>query len=164
MKHLIAHSRNGAAIYVELVNSPAAARIAQQPHLLKLVKEVLEQTATHGADMCIEKDMGRSIGYSFVVETSEKDTVLFAQLLHDDTYTRFVKHSKPLSTQYLTIILRRDSDSAYEVRDTWIGRLCPPRPGGSDETDASRPFWANHAFIFEGQPLQLRTVTKKSPY
>ena len=39
-----------------------------------------------------------------------------------------------------------------------------PRPGSADETPESKPYWLNHALIFDNQPLQLQTLTKECPY
>jgi hypothetical protein len=164
MKHPIAHTRNGAAVYVDLVRSRAAIHIAQQPHMLGLVKELVEHMTARTVDIRMEKDMGRPIGYNAVVETSDADTILYAQLLHDDTYTRFIKNGKPDATQYLSVIMHRDDENNYELLDTWIGRLSPPRPDGENDTDSSKSYWANHAFVLDGQSVQTRTVTKVCPY
>jgi len=165
MKHPITRTRNGNAVYVDLVQSQAATHIAQQPRLFGLVREALQEITAEGPEMRIEKDMGRSIGYNFVVETTEKDTVMYAQFVRDNIYTRFVKNGKPLTTQYLTMILHRDDEDNYELHDTWVGRLSPPRPGSKDENTDSKPYWENHAFILETQQsLQLRTLTKECPY
>lgn len=164
MKHPIGQSRNGIAVHVDLIQSQAAKHIAQQPHLLNLIAEALQQTTLHGDEAVIERDMGRAVGYNFVVKTTASDTVFYAQVLRDDTYTRFVKNGKPLSTQYMSMVLRRDKDAGYELVDAWIGRLSPPRPGTADETDESKPFWESHAIILGNESLQLRTVTKVCPY
>ncbi len=164
MKHLIGQTRNGVAVRVDLIQSQAAKHISQQPHLLNLIAEALKQTTLRGADAEIEHDMGRAIGYNFVVKTTEADGVFYAQLLRDTTYTRFVKNGKPLSTQYLSMILRRNEDAEYELIDAWIGRLSPPRPGTADETAESKPYWSSHAIILGTESLQLRTVTKVCPY
>lgn len=164
MKHPVARTHNGVKVYVDLVKSQAAAHIAAQPHLLGLVKEVLQQTNVTTDEMRIEQHMGRDIGYDYVTETTDKDTVFYAQLVHQDTFIPFVKNGKPHSSPYLTIIVQRDDEGAYELYDTWVGRLSPPLPGSSEETPASRPYWANHAHVFDRQPLQLRTVTKICPY
>jgi len=165
MKHPLGHSRNDVAVQVDLIHSEAAKRIAHQPHLLGLAGEVLQKVALRGPKVVIEHDTGRTIGYSFVVPTADTDTIFYAQLLHDKTYTRFVKNGKPFSTQYLTLILHRnENDSAYELADIWIGRLSPPRPGSLDETAESKPYWAEHAYILGDQSLQVQTVTKICPY
>ncbi len=164
MKHPIGQTRNGIAVYVDLIQSQAAKHIAQQPHLLGLVAEALQQTTLRGSDAKIEHDMGRVIGYNFIVKTTDSDTIFYAQLLRDDTYTRFVKNGKPLSTQYLSMVLHLGEDGDYQLTDAWIGRLSPPRPGTADETAESKSYWASHAIILGNESLQLRTVTRACPY
>lgn len=165
MRHLIGRTRNDVAVYVDLVDSPAAVHIADQPRLLSLVKEVLERTHAKAAQIRLEQDMGRTIGYSFVVETSDSDVIVYAQLPRDgDAYARFVKNGKPTATKYLTVIMQRAEDGSYELRDTWVGRLSPPRPGSDSETTESKSFWANHAYVLDRQPMRLRTLTKVCPY
>ena len=164
MKHPITSTRNGTPVYVDLVKSQAAVHIARQPYLLGLVKELVGKVTATGQEMRIERDMGRAVGYSYVVETTEKDTIVYAQRLHDDSYTRFVKNGTPLSTNYLSIILRRDADGGYELEDAWVGRLNPPRPGSVNEVPGSKDYWTTHAFVLDGQPIQLRTITKVCPY
>jgi hypothetical protein len=166
MKHPIGHTQNGMSVYVDLIYSQAATHLAQQPYLLGLVKEALRRLIVDGPKYSIEYDMGRTIGYDFVVKTSETDIVLYAQLIKDDTYTRFVKHGKPLSTQYLTIILHQDkqNEHEYELHDIWVGHMHPPRPGSANETAKSISYWSNHAFVLDSQSLQSRTITKTCPY
>ena len=164
MKHPITQTRNGSPVYVDLIHSYAAAYVAQNPQLLGVVRELLEQVTTTSAEVRLDKNMGRVIGNNYVVETTEKDTILYAQRLRDTSYTRFVKNGSPLPTPYLSIILRRDDEGSYELHDLWIGRLNPPRPGSGNETAKSKSYWANHAFVFDGQPIQARTITKVCPY
>jgi hypothetical protein len=164
MKHSIGQTRNGVRVYVDLIKSQAAKQIAGQPQLLTLAKEMLGEISVSGTKLSIERDMGRQIGYSFIVPTTEKDTVIYARLLRDDLYTRFVKKGNPPSTNYLTMTLLQDGDNGYELSDVWIGRLNPPRPGSDNETAESKLYWSNHAFVLDSQPLQTRTVTKTCPY
>jgi hypothetical protein len=166
MKHAVGHSRNNIAIFVDLIHSNAAKHIAQQPHLLGLVQEALQAITLSDPEVSIEHDMGRPIGYNFVVSTTEKDTIIYAQLLRDDVYSRLVKNGKPLATQHLTLVLRRqgDKDTSYELLDTWIGELNPPRPGSADESAQSRPYWETHAYVLDKQQLQSSTITKVCPY
>jgi hypothetical protein len=164
MKHVITDTSNGIPVYVDLIHSQAAEHISSQPNLLGLVKEVLQQTTAKGDHVDIETDMGRGIGYSYVVTTSEKDSIVYAQLMRDDTYTRFVKNGTPLTTQFLSIQLRRAEDGSYELHDTWVGPLTPPHPGSSDETSESKPYWADHAVVLGNQRLQVRSATKVCPY
>ncbi len=164
MKHPVGRTRNGIPVYVDLIRSQAAKHIGQQPQLLALAKEMLQQVAVRSPKTSIEHDMGRPIGYSIVISTTDKDTILYGRLLRDEIYTRFVKNGKPTATQYLTATLQRDSNGHYELHDIWIGRLNPPRPGSSNETAESKPYWSSHALVLDSQPLQLQTVTKECPY
>ncbi len=164
MKHYITHTSNGTDVYVNLIGSAAAERISRSPYLLVLVKELLSGKSIAGTTYSMEWDMGRTIGNSYVVETDAKDTIVYAQRLRDNVYTRFAKNARPKPTQYLTVILKKDDEGRYELVNTWVGRLSPPRPGSDDETKDSRPYWDTHAFVYEDEPLQHRTVTKECPY
>lgn len=164
MKHPVGLTKDGAEVYVYLTAPKVGKRLAQQPHLLTLAKELLATVTLHGSEMYIEYDLQRHIGYDFVVSTTDADAVFYARLLKDDVYTRFIKNGKPTPTSFLTVILLQDDDKNYLLSDIWIGHLMPPRPGSPDETAASKPFWSTHALIMGDQPLQAQTLTKISPY
>jgi hypothetical protein len=164
VKHPIGHTHNGTPVYIDLIGSPAAKYIAQQPHLLGLAKEMLGKAEIRNSRMIIEKNMGRAIGYSRVVNTTDNDIILYGCLRKETIYTRFVKNGDPTPTPYLTATLRLDSEDNYELYDIWIGRRKPPRPGSTDETAESKPYWATHAVVFDSQPLQSQTITKVCPY
>jgi hypothetical protein len=164
MKHPITRTNNGHKVYVDLVKSEAAANISQKPHLLTLVEEALRQTNVTGEVMRIQQDMGRIIGYNYVIKTTDADPIIYARLVGDPLYTRFVKHGESRATKYLSMVLRLNEDGDYELEGTWIGRLSPPRPGGEHESAASRAYWADHAYVLEGQMIQAQTITKTCPY
>ena len=166
MTHFISYTRNNIPVFIDLIRSNAAKHVAQQPYLLTLTAEALKNITLDGrSSMSIVHDMGRPIGYDFVVETSTDDGIFYAQLVRDETYTRFIKNGKPLSTRYLTTILSIDPVGAqYNVENVWIGRLTPPRPGSAKETAKSKSYWDTHAYVFENQPIQSSTLTKTCPY
>ncbi len=164
MKHAIGQTRNGLPVYVDLISSSAAAQIAARPQLLVLVKEVLAKINVHNAETMIEYDMGRNIGYDFVVPTTEKDVILYAQLMRSDIYTPFVKNGTPQATSYLCFTLKRADDRSYELSDTWVGRQTPSLPGSDHATAESKTYWANHAVVLAAQSIQTRTITRTCPY
>ncbi len=164
MKHLVGTSRNEATIYVDLIQSETARHIARWPYLLGLAREVLQQTALKGNDVTIARDMGRSVGYEFIVPTTDVSKVFYAKVVREDVYTRFVRERKPTSTQILTMSLKRREPGVYELIGVWAGRVGPPRPGSINETAESRPFWANHAYLLDKESLQSQTITKDCPY
>ena len=164
MKHPIGQTLSGIDVYVDLIKSQAARHIAEQPHLLGLVKEVIAYISPRGPEVIIERDMKRPIGYDFIVESTDKDTIFYAQITKDKNITRFVKNGKPTSTQYLTVILRRDAeDSTYELHDAWIGRIKPAQSGSADETTESKSYWTDHAVVYANQTLQTSTISKSLP-
>ena len=166
MMHPVCMTQNGFEVWVDLFDSEAARSISRQPQLLGFVREVLAGKALVTPVVVIEQDMGRPIGYDFIVPTPTGETIFYARLLRDDTYTRFTKNGKPHSTRYVTLTLQRSADSTrYELKEVRIGSQVPPRPGTIHETSASKQYWERHAVVLQGgQPLQPRTVTKICPY
>jgi hypothetical protein len=164
IKHPIANTRDGIAVYVDLIRSPASINISREPHIVALIKELLKSTGVTGKTVTLEVDFGRTIGNTDIVETTEKDHIVYAKRIKHDTFTRFVRRRIPLPTTFVTIILHKDDDGDYELYDAWIGRKAPSMPGSDSETSESRNFWANHALIIEGQPLQTRTLTLTCPF
>lgn len=166
MKHLIGQSQNNVSIYIDLVlNSTAMKNIARQPHLLTLAEEALRFVNLNENTLVIEHDMGRPIGYDFVVEMVEDDSVFYVRLLGEDAYTRFTRKGTPVASSCLSISLERgDENVCYYVRDIWVGHQRPPLPGCRLETSESKPYWERHAFIFQNQPMQTNTLTKMCPY
>lgn len=164
MKHLVGHTKNNALVHVDLILSPAARHIANHPHLLNVIKEALLHTNIKGAEYRLEYDLARVIGYENVVQTSTTDKIMYARLIRDPVYSRFTKKGEPKHSTYISILLELQDDDSYDITDAWIGRLRPPRPGSSNEQEASKEYWENHAFLLDSQVLQPRTSTTTCPY
>lgn len=164
MKHTIATAKNGPQVYVNLIGSYAGDSIGQHPYLLGILKEIVEKSKLSGPKMSFEQDMGRPVGSADVVETTEKDVILYAQTPHGEDFLRYVKNGKPESTNHVSLTLIRDEDGNYELTQTWVGRMRPPYPGTDSETKAGREYWDKHAFVLDRQPIKLRTLTKTRPY
>ena len=151
-------------IYINLISSLAGQYVSRRPHLIHLIKEVLTVMDLKGARIVIERDMGRTIGNTDIVATSEKDTIYYAQPLKTEAYWRFAKNRYPQPSNKLTIILERDADGNYEVSDTWIGPSVPPFPGDEHATAASKQYWETHALAQDTQSIQSKTITADCPY
>jgi len=165
MLHPIITLLDGTEVYVNLINAEVSRSIAKQPHLIGLVKEILQKKKLTGPEVRIQQDMGRIVGHDFIIATKEDGNIFYAKVLHEETYTRFIKNGEPCPTQYVGMMLKRDADGrAYELCSVRIGRLTPPHPdmpGGSAE---SKRYWETHALIHTGEPLQARTVSEDCPY
>jgi hypothetical protein len=162
--HPLAVTRAGAEVYVNLIQSPAARHIGQQPHILGLAVRLLQNAKLVGEEIALEYDFGHPIGNTDIVETTAKDTIIYAKQLKQNTFTRFVKRRSLTNSSNLTLYLHRDSEGNYELHDVRIGHPTPPQPGSDNETTDSKSFWENHAVVLEGQPLQMSTLTKVSPF
>ncbi len=163
-KYIIDESRSEYQVYVNLINSSAGQYLSRQPYVLNLIKEVLGTVKLTSAQVSIEHDMGRVIGNTDIVETSEKDTIFYAQQNKRKVFTRFAKNRYPSPSRHLTIIIQKDSEGNYEVHDTWIGPCSPPFPGDENETNKSKLYWQNHALVQDAQAVQSKTITKECPY
>lgn len=152
------------AVYINLISSSAGCYLSRRPYVVALIKELLSTNALRGERVVIEQDMGRDIGTTDVVSTSDKDTIYYAQPLKSDVFSRFAKNRFPQASSMLTVIIERDSDGNYEVSDTWIGGDHPALPGDTHETTASREYWQTHAFVQGAQAIQSKSLTKSCPY
>ena len=154
----------GYAVYVNLITSPAGRYLSRQPYLINMIKEVIAPMKLHGPQVSIEHNMGRVIGNTDIVATSEKDTIFYAQPNKKTVFSRYVKNHTQLPSKTLSLILVRDERGDYELTDTWIGPCTPPFPGDDHETPASKSYWETHALVLDVQSIQSKTLTKVCPY
>jgi len=163
-KYPITQSSNGHEVYVNLIASSAGHYLSRQPYVLNLIKEVVASMNLTAPRVTIERNMGRVVGNTDIVETTEKDTIFYAQPYKKSVFSRYAKNRFPSPSHELTIILERDTDGNYEVTDTWIGPCSPPFPGDENETAKSKSYWQTHALVQDAQPVQAKTITKICPY
>jgi hypothetical protein len=163
-KYDIGESKNGRELYVNLITSSAGHYLSRQPYLIRLIKEVLAPMNFTAAEVLVERDMGRIIGNTNIVTTSEKDSVFYAQPSKKTIASRYVKNRSLTPSTTLTILLVQDTNDNYEIVDTWIGPFCPPFPGDERATSASRDYWETHALVADTEIVQFKTITKVCPY
>ncbi|HVC35885.1 MAG TPA: hypothetical protein VNE40_00355 [Candidatus Dormibacteraeota bacterium] len=163
-RYVVAESPDGYQVWVNLITSSAGRYISRQPHLITLIKEVLAPMSLSGSRVSIERDMGRVIGNTDIVETSEKDSIFYAQPYKMNVFSRYVKNRFSPPSHKLTLIIQQDNEGNYELTDTWIGPCSPPFPGDIKETTKSKLYWASHALVSDAQIVQAKTITKVCPY
>ncbi len=163
-EYVIVESPGGYKIYVNLIASQAGRYLSRQPYVIGLIKEVLKPMALKNSRVAIERDMGRVIGNTDIIETTEKDTIFYAQAAKQNVFSRYAKNRYPLPSRKLTIILKQDDFGDYEIHDTWIGPNKPPFPGDQNETAKSKTYWETHALVQDAQVVQFKTITKVCPY
>lgn len=163
-RYVITESPHGYEVHVNLINSSAGRYISQNPHMLSLMTEVLKSVDLTESSMVIERDMGRVIGNSNIVETTEKDTIYYAMPTKKSGFTRFAKNRGPAPSSKLSIFLQKDADGHYEVIDTWVGPYSPPFPVDDTASVKSKTYWDTHALAQDAYSVQSKTITKVCPY
>lgn len=151
-------------IYINLISSSAGNYLSRRPYVIAIIKELLSAKVLRGERIVIEQDMGRDIGTTDIVSTSDKDTIYYAQPLKSDVYSRFAKNRYPQVSSKLTVIVEQDTEGNYEVSDAWIGSDHPAFPGAKDETAVSKTYWQTHALVQDAQVIQSKSLTKTCPY
>jgi hypothetical protein len=155
---------DGHEVYVNLIDSSAGQYLSRQPYVLGLVKELSDSLKFENKSIFISRDMGRVIGNTEIIDTTEKDTIYYAKAYKKKVFSRFAKNRFPIRSSMLTVIFERDPGGDYELLDTWIGPQCPPFPGDERETSSSKAYWESHALVHDAQIVQNKTVTKQCPY
>ncbi len=163
-KHIITQSPEGYEVYVNLIGSDAGHYLSRQPYVINLIKEAIVSVPIKGKRMVIDHDMGRPIGNTDIVETTDKDSVFYAMPVKKSVYGRYAKNRYPSPSNNLAIIIEKDADGNYEVVNTWIGPMSPPFPGDEHATSKSVSYWSNHALVQDSAVVQSRSITKDSPY
>jgi hypothetical protein len=163
-KYTITDSNAKYLVYINMISSNAGHYLSRRPYVINLIKEALLNKPLNGDKICIEIDMGRAIGNTDIVSTEEKDTIYYAKPLKINTYYRFAKNKYPHPSRKLSLILKKDEESNYEIQDAWIGPLKPPFPGDDNESSNSKPYWQNHALVHDAKIIQTKTITKNCPY
>lgn len=163
MRELVGRSRNGEYVYIDPQATKVELHLAEAPQLRKLIVETVEQADLTDDNVAIEKDLGRIIGETTLVETDEADEIVYAKRLQRDKYTRFVMNKAAQPTQFVTVILHK-ADDGYRLWSAWCGQLVPTSPGADDEMPKSRGFWRNHALIFDEAIIQPGTMTTMCPW
>lgn len=165
MIHKIGDTSNGRAVGIDLIRSSISNQISRNPHLISLAREALSGMALDKPHVVVTQNMGREIGYNFVVEAADPENVFYAQIIKDDTFIPFTKKGDPKSTSLLTLILDySETNNSYILQDIWIGPFRPPYPNQADATSASKKYWEKHAHIFRDQPIKTSTLTRTCPY
>jgi len=163
-KYTITNTDNGYEVYIDMINSPAGHYLSRRPYIMNLIKEAITDRDLKEETIILEIDMGRDIGKTDIVSTTDNDNIYYAMPIKQTVYSRFAKNKYAQNSHKLSIILVKDPKGDYEVRDTWIGPLKPPFPGDDLATKDSKQYWETHALVHDAQIIQTKTITKNCPY
>lgn len=164
-KYIISKMAEGQTVYLDLINSLAGEYVSRQPHVLTIIKEALLKVKFQGQNsFWVEYDMGRAVGITDIIETTDKDNIYYAQGRKRSEFSRFAKNRLPESSSIISFFVNKDEVGDYEIVDAWVGPNRPMFPGHTDETSTSKEFWGNHALVNNAHPILSATITKTCPY
>lgn len=152
----------GGAIVVDRFNS----HIHDGP-VAKLIPEALQHIDPAGRSFIVaEVDLGRPVGESICVSTSENDEIIFAQRRGRAGLTRFVKNKAPAPSSLMTVILKRTEaapKAQYVLITGYIGPNAGPEPWDAYATEESHSFWSTHALAWGSAPIVPGTEQTEVP-
>ena len=157
-------TRNGHKVYVDLEHSHAITHFEKTPALLEAVKEIILTLTLKEGVVDIEKDLGRIVGLSDLVETAPGDDIVYAKRPRRVQYSRFVKNKQATPTSWITLRLLREKDHTYSLYTAFVGRQAPSFPGGNFMPEQSREFWSHHALVWGNQDIIPGTETTECPW
>lgn len=161
-KKLLCKSSNGKDVFVDADNTNIRLHIIENPDLIDLVKEAVEYSELDGEKVALEVDLGRIVGFTSMVEVTDKDEIVYAKRLDRDKYSKFVKNKELLPTPKVVIILF-EKEYGYLVWSAWCGELIPQETDGKGGIKDSESFKLNHAMVYDPKIIQLETITSENP-
>jgi hypothetical protein len=153
---LLCRSANGFDIIYRPQHSHTAAHFKDAPGLREIVSECLSSQELDGEIVAKDINMGRTIGETNVVETTEADEIVYAirAKRKDQGYVPFTKSQTSHPSSLLSVYLVRKNANSYELLSTWIGEYDSPNfPQMENATIDSMPFWRRHAFVWGSQEI-----------
>lgn len=130
-----------------------------------LVKEVLADISSLNRNSLEEEvELGRLIGTTNLVETTEDDDIVFAKRINRKGYSRLVKLKvgPESSTLYVKLIRAKKKD-AYILVTAFVGKKTPPEPLPGSDSKKLKKFWSTHALSYENVNIQQGTETTVVP-
>lgn len=131
----------------------------QHANVLPFLKEIIPNmtVADKGGFIKTSIDMGRVIGVSDCVPTTQYDDIVYAQRVGRPGKTRFVKNRNPQPSSHVAVVMKRVGDK-FKLLTSFIGQVAEKEPfDKSIRTDEefmqSKHFWDNHALVWGTQEV-----------
>lgn len=157
------HLADGTPV-IDRWNSHLATHLKAYPFLGELLPQALAQITSDAKDFYLsEVDMGKVVGKSICVATTERDTIIFAQRPNRKGLTRFVESREPEECSKISVVLKK-GDGYYILLSAFVGGLTPPEPWDKFANPESLPFWNSHALIWGHEEVLPGTETRDYPW
>lgn len=118
----------------------------------------LSMSDFNGQNMVKDLDLGRVVGISTCVETTDMDEVVYARRMgRKFGCTRFVKGRKGVDCRSIVVILYLNDEGLVALMTAYVGKLAPAEPStNSARTSVEKwqeccEFWRSHALCWDGE-------------
>ena len=136
-------------ILLDYDNTNVEYHLLETPNLLELVREALPYLVLGDEyQVVLGRDMGRIVGTTNLVETSDNDDIVYAKRIGRDKYTRFVMNREVEPCASIVIVVRKRGDEYY-LWTAMCGELLPP-----EAYDEGSDFNATHAMVYDEKLVQ----------
>jgi len=151
-------SLDGKPIFLDRSNTNVTYHLLETPDLLNLVREALSTIEVADNDqVVVERDLGRIVGTTNLVETTDSDEIIYAKRIGRDAYSRFAKKRQPIPCRSIVVVLRR-GESGYYLWTAMCAKLQPKEAWIDDSV-----YNQTHAMAYDESLVQLSTVTTSRP-
>lgn len=151
-------SADGEPVFLDLKNTNINYHLLETPNLIDLVVETLPTISVIGEQqVVVERDLGRIVGTTNLVETTDRDDIIYAKRIGRESYSRFAKNRDLTPCRSIVVVLRK-GDSGYYLWTAMCAKLLP-----KDAWIEGSFFNMTHAMAFDENLVQLDTVTKSRP-
>ena len=151
-------SADGESIFLDPVNTNVDYHLLETPNLIDLVIEVIPTISVMSERQVVaERDLGRVVGTTNLIETTDSDEIVYAKRIGRDSYSRFAKNREPIPCRSIVVVLRK-GDAGYYLWTAMCARLLPKEAWIESST-----FNKTHAMAFDESLVQIDTLTKLKP-
>lgn len=152
-RELLGQDSNGIDVFLDYSRTNVEYHLLETPNLIELVKEVLPTIDTNNEEQVIvERNLGRIVGMTNLVETTDADEIVYAKRIGRDKFSRFAKNRSPIETSWVVVVLRK-ADKGYSLWTAMCGHLLP-----ADAYVENSLFNQTHAMAYDESLIQLDTV------
>ncbi len=123
------------------------------PEVFEILGEIfLKVDSQNRPFICEEIEMGRIVGLTSCVQTSNEDEIVFAQRPRRNGLTRFVKNRQSVPCSKVVVILKKidDEEYGYVLITSFVGAMAEVEPWDERATQKSIDFWNNNALVMDG--------------
>lgn len=151
-------SADGEPVFIDWLNTNIDYHLLETPDLIDLVGEVLPTISVMDEQQVVtERDLGRIVGTTNLVETTDNDEIVYAKRIGRDVYSRFAKNRKPIPCSSIVVVLRK-GDPGYYLWTAMCAKLLPKEAWQSDSL-----YTKTHAMAYDETLIQLDTLTESKP-